>query len=120
MFDVFCRIRSRYIYIMTEFQPIFQNESPNFFLIKTKITEIYHVLASNFMKKKYIKKIDYLKLKFDSENLLPLKDIYLGSAATDIILNYKINDDDLTSIKKSAQSFYMKALFQVQKQFQIS
>ncbi|EFN61481.1 Transposon-derived Buster3 transposase-like protein, partial [Camponotus floridanus] len=39
--------------IMTEFNTIFQNKSPNFFLMKTKVIEIYHVLASNFMKREY-------------------------------------------------------------------
>ena len=106
------------------FNRLFQGERPLLHCLKDEVEGLIRSIASDFMKIPFVKaaspkKIDPTKV----ENQLPLKEIYLGVAATATLHEIKENvPEDHVDVKNfyvNCRNFLIEIILQVQRRFDL-
>lgn len=108
--------------LLNEFNLMFQAETPLLHKLKPETEKLLRVLCLNFMPLSFVKQNDVFNLNhLDSNNYLPLDQIYLGVQATDSFLQLKQDSNassaDLKLFLENCLHFYLELVTDLKKRF---
>ncbi|KAJ8930422.1 hypothetical protein NQ314_016748 [Rhamnusium bicolor] len=88
---VYLEFMSYVLTLLTDFNTMFQAETPLLYKLKPEVENLLKTLSSNYLKMAYIKTCDdILKAEFkNTEHFVDLEKIYIGITATESIINLK-------------------------------
>lgn len=108
--------------LLNEFNLMFQAETPLLHKLIPETEKLLRLLCLNFMPLSFVKQNDVFNLNhLDSNNYLPLDEIYLGVQATDSFLQLKQDSNassaDLKLFLENCLHFYLELVTDLKNRF---
>lgn len=122
MTKIYLEFMSYTLELLTDFNKIFQGESPLLHRVKPEVEQLLKVLCSNFMEVSQVRNKDVFSIDHCDERLfVDIKKIYLGVSATST-LQTLINAKDFSQKEymiflKSCLNFYVELVSEIKKRF---
>ncbi|KAJ8970481.1 hypothetical protein NQ314_001210 [Rhamnusium bicolor] len=123
---VYLEFMSYVLTLLTDFNTMFQAETPPLYKLKPEVENLLKTLSSNYLKMAYIKICDdILKAEFkNTEHFVDLEKIYIGITATESIVNLKKDSNvprsEITCFFRTCQAFYIELTTDICKRFDFS
>lgn len=120
--QIYIEFMSYVLGLLTDFNILFQSETPLLHKLKPECETLLKTLCSNFVPVKELKDIDIFKFEHkNTDKHIQLENIYLGVAAHESILNLKTDENfkenELQLFLKSCKSFYIEIVTEIEKRF---
>lgn len=122
---IYLEFMSYVLGLMTDFNILFQSESPLLHLLKPECEKLLKTICSNFIDIKYLRNIDIFKINHkNTETFSDLDKVYVGISAHESIILIKmkpnLNRHELETFYKSCQHFYIELVSEIKQRFDFS
>ncbi|KAI4455591.1 hat family dimerization domaincontaining protein-related [Holotrichia oblita] len=106
--------------LLTDFNKLFQSESPLLYKLKYETESLLKTILLNFMKKEFVINAHIFNLNHKNPHYFcTLEDIYLGLAATQTLQDLKqtLPKEEISSFLKNCLSFYIELSTEIKNRF---
>lgn len=107
----------------TNFNKLFQSETPNIHFITSYLASTYKAFLSCYLSSTYIRSINLDNIDPNStSNFLPLTSMSMGEEVSQFLIGQAstVTNDDILGFLQHIQLFYIEAALQIQKRFPIT
>ena len=104
-----------------DFNLLFQCEKPVLHCLKPQVEMLLRSIAGDFMKRDYVKATNPKKISPRCEEFhVPLKNVYLGMAATATLREIAAGaKEDVSAFRSYCRNFLVESIYQIQKRFDL-
>ncbi|XP_042304027.1 uncharacterized protein LOC121920849 [Sceloporus undulatus] len=120
--EIYLEFVSYILGLFTDFNTMFQSESPLLHKVKPEIQRLLKTLTSNYLKLHVVRTKDIFSVDHkDPNNFIDKEDIYLGLQAHESLSKLKddtqVPEQEFTFFFETCQNFYIEAVSQIKKKF---
>lgn len=120
--EIYLEFMSYVLGLFTDFNTVFQAESPLLYKVKPEIQRLLKTLTSNYIQVHVVRSQDIFDLDHkNSNNFIAKEEIYLGIQAHESLVKLKndpeVPKQELALFYETCQNFYVEAVSQIKKRF---